>query len=122
MVVLLMSDGEFGARVLARPNDRRMARRYKLNWPVRLRGDDSGGAHLDETSILRDLSATGAFAYVSRSPNLGSRMSISIRLPFKKGTWMIYSGTVLRVERGPSGIGVAIRFDTSRPEFAISES
>jgi hypothetical protein len=122
MAVLLMSDGEFGSRVPAKPTDRRMTRRYKLNWPVRLRGDDSQSGCFEETSILRDLSATGAFSYASRHPHLGSRLSISIKLPFKQGSWMIYSGTVLRVETSPSGIGVAIQFDTSRPEFASSES
>ena len=122
MVVLLMSDGEFGSSVPAKPTDRRITRRYKLNWPTRLRRDDSQSGCVEETTLLRDLSATGAFAYVSYHPHLGSRVSISIMLPFKQGTWMIYSGTVLRVETSPSRIGVAIKFDTSRPEFANSES
>lgn len=104
------------------PNERRRARRYKLNWPVRIRGDNAGASSFDEMSTLVDLSSSGAFAYIAYHPSLGSKLFVSIRLPFTKDSWMSYSGTVVRVDVGFAGGGIAIKFDSSRPGFASSQT
>ena len=121
MAQTLCPDGEYAPQARTRSPDRRKARRYKLNWPVRIRRDDPDAIRVEEMSALVDLSSSGAFAYLAHYPSLGSKLSISIRLPFKKDAWMSYSGTVVRVDARTAGGGVAIRFDTSRPEFRSSQ-
>lgn len=114
-----MYDCAWVSKARAWRHDRRKARRYKLNWPARIRCVDTGAICFDEVSTLIDLSSRSAFAYLAHDPVVGSKLSISIRLPVKKEAWMSYSGTVVRVVVNPSGeSGVAIKFDRSRPEFA----
>ncbi len=97
--------------------DRREGRRYKLNWPVRVKGIDSASAYFEEVATLQALSSSGAYVYLAACPPVGSRLSVRIRLPLKKEVMMTYSATVVRVEKKPSGVGVALKFDTSRPDF-----
>ena len=96
--------------------DRRGARRYTLNWLAKVVASDATG-EFEQPATLRNLSATGALTVLQTSPSLGERLLVSFRLPFEKESWMRYSATVVRIESQPLGIGVAVRFDKSRPEF-----
>jgi hypothetical protein len=100
------------------PIERRKGRRFNLNWVVQVKGTDPGGASFEEITTLRDLSSSGAYAYVSVCPQVGTKLSVSIKLPVEKKNWMTYSATVVRVEKTESGAGIAFKFETSRPEFA----
>ena len=55
--------------------------------------------------MLRDLSSTGAFAYLQNPLGLGAKLIISVKLPVEAETWMLYSASVIRVERGIIGVG-----------------
>jgi hypothetical protein len=102
--------------------DRRHAHRYKLNWPARVIVKDSSSHSCVEGATLRDLSSTGALAQMKISPSVGLRIFFSVKLPFDKETWMSYSATVVRVTEETKGVAVALKFDTSRPEFADTKA
>jgi len=111
-----MPDGMGLSKARTSSVDRRGARRYTLNWLVKVvAGDDAD--QLEQTATLRNLSATGALTVLQTSPSLGERLLVSFRLPFEKESWMRYSATVVRIESQPPRVGVAVRFDKSRPEF-----
>jgi c-di-GMP-binding flagellar brake protein YcgR len=99
-------------------NDRRGAHRYKLDWPVRL---TTGSARdtLTEVATLRNLSSTGALLVLKSNPTLGERVSIFVKIPFEKEEWMSYSATVVRITNDSTSLSVALKFDTSRPRFAL---
>jgi hypothetical protein len=82
-----------------------------------VKGTDAGGEDFEEVTTLRDLSSSGAYAYVSAGLQVDAKLSISIKLPIEKETWMTYSATVVRVEKTASGTGIAFKFETSRPGF-----
>jgi hypothetical protein len=84
-----------------------------LNWPIKVVGGDS----FEESGGLRDLSCSGAFAYLNHFPDLHSTLSISIRLPLEVETWMNYSAIVVRVDNATDAPGIALRFNSSKPEF-----
>ena len=77
-------------------------------------GEDS----FEEAGELRNLSSSGALAYLKRSPKLHSTISLAIRLPLETEVWMKYAAEVVRVEEGDAFARVAFRFDSPRPEFA----
>lgn len=97
--------------------DRRRGQRFEVGWNVTVNGFDKKGEVFDEEGVLRDLSSGGAFLYLTRRVKVGDRLSVSIKVPFKKENWMQYSAEVVRVEKAASKFGVAMKFDTSRPTF-----
>ena len=97
--------------------ERRRGQRFEVGWNVTIKGVDSRGAAFDEEAALRNLSSGGAFLYLTRRVNVGDRLSVWIKVPFKKENWMQYSAEVVRVEKAPSNFGVAMKFDTARPKF-----
>jgi hypothetical protein len=113
-----MSDGIGALKATTWPNERRTARRYRLDWPTRIIVGDPDVGTFEQVAMLRDLSSTGAFAYLQAALRLGAKLFVSVKLPVEKETWMMYSAIVIRVERGISGVGVAVKFDSSRPKFA----
>ena len=96
--------------------ERRKGRRFKVSWPIRVRAQDPDYG-IDEVTTLRDLSSRGAYAYISSCPQVGARLTISIRLPIENNIWMSYSAIVVRVDKIGSGAGIAFLFDTPRPAF-----
>jgi hypothetical protein len=113
-----MSDGFGPLKAKSWPNERRTARRYRLDWPTRLLVGDPQISTFEQVAMLRDLSSTGAFAYLQNPLRLGAKLLISVKLPIEEETWMLYSASVIRVERGIIGVGVAVKFDSSRPRFS----
>jgi len=112
-----MSDGVGPSN---RPIDRRGARRYSLSWVAKVIPEDSADEG-EQIATLRNLSSTGALAYLKSSPRLGQRMLVSVKLPFENETWMRYSAIVVRVREETAGAYVAVKFDQSRPEFAKTQ-
>jgi hypothetical protein len=97
--------------------ERRTSVRHELKWQATIEGCDSQGIRFDEEGVIENLSATGAFFYIHRAINVGSRLNLAIRLPFKKENWMKYSAEVVRIEPAAAGTGVGIKFDTIKPLF-----
>lgn len=105
------------AKMRVRPMERRSARRYALDWAVRITliRPQTETALLNGT--LRDLSSTGAFVYLNVALQPNESVRISIRLPFERETWMTYFATVTRMAQSSKGSGIAVRFHQSRPTF-----
>lgn len=97
--------------------ERREARRFKVGWEVTVKGTDGQGASFGEAARLANLSSNGVFLYLKKPIEIGARLEVWIRIPFKKENWMKYSAEVVRVENCSTEVGVAMRFDTARPQF-----
>ena len=97
--------------------ERRRARRFQVNWEVSVKGEDLTGLSFDEAGRLENLSSSGAFIYMTKTPRLGAKLDVWIKVPFKKENWMKYSAEVLRVESVSDRVGVAMKFDSIRPNF-----
>jgi c-di-GMP-binding flagellar brake protein YcgR len=97
--------------------ERRTSVRRSLKWQATIKGNDSSGASFGEEGVIENLSSTGAFLYLNREVALGSRIDLTIRLPFQKENWMKYSALVVRIENISQKTGVGIKFDSIRPTF-----
>lgn len=102
--------------ILNRP-DRRIARRYLLNWAMRIKELDQRDSSLSAAGELKNLSSTGAVIKLGRAVQAGARLEVLIQLPLKPEKWMRYYGKALRVQVADSRTEVAIRFDSARPAF-----
>lgn len=101
--------------------ERRQWPRYKIDWLIRLKGQDPSGAEFIETGLADNISANGAFGYVGRHLPLGTKLEVSIQVPHTlRENWLRYTAEIVRVESSGSGVGLALRFDTSRPAFTLS--
>ena len=98
--------------------ERRKARRFNIAWDVTVTAND-GADPTGEIGTLENLSSSGAFIFLTRYLDPGTRVEVSIRVPFKRENWMSYSAEVVRSERIASRVGVAMRFDSARPAFAV---
>src|SRR5262249_51797314 len=101
------------------PAERRRATRFRVTWPVRIRGLDNAGLRFEEYGELGNLSSGGALARMDRALQAGWQAEVYIRVPFGKATWMKYKATISRVENGTGPAALGIRFSTSRPQFLI---
>jgi c-di-GMP-binding flagellar brake protein YcgR len=106
---------EPGARRLL---EQRKRSRYKASWAAKLKGIDPEGAIFEEEGTLENISAGGALVRLEKAIPIGSRLEISIKLPFKK--WMVLGGEVIRIETSATNIKVALKFEGRWPTF-ISE-
>lgn len=97
--------------------ERRSARRFQVSWDVAVKGTDQAGSGFDEAGTLENLSSLGAFLYLPRRVNLGERLELRIKLPFKRNNWMTYMAEVVRLEQASARAGVGVRFDTAVPVF-----
>ena len=99
--------------------ERRNARRFQVGWNLAVKGTDSSGRGFNEEGILDNLSSLGAFLYLSRPVNLGERLELQIKIPFKRNNWMKYTAEVVRVAHSSRRAGVGLRFDTAVPVFVV---
>lgn len=97
--------------------ERRQSRRFKLAWDVVIKGADKEGSKFEELGELHDLSAGGAFLYVTMPVNVGTNLDLSIKLPMQRENWMCYPAEIVRVENGAERIGIAMKFRATRPGF-----
>jgi hypothetical protein len=94
-------------------DERRQWPRYKIDWAFRI----EGAGESTETGKVINISARGALLRIARKLDVGTRISLSIRLPSPADAWMRFSAQVVRVEEAPTGVDIALRFDTSQPAF-----
>jgi hypothetical protein len=99
--------------------ERRNARRFQISWDVNVRGTDHIGSGLDEAGTLENLSSLGAFLHLPRQVNLGERLELQIKVPFKRNNWVKYAAEVVRLEQASGKAGVALKFDTAVPVFIL---
>lgn len=101
------------------PNDaeRRKARRFQVSWDVAVKGTDQAGSSFDEAGTLENLSSLGAFLYLPRRVNIGERLELRIKVPFKRNNWMKYTAEVVRLKRASGRSGIGVKFDTPVPVF-----
>ncbi len=99
--------------------DRRISTRHSLHWQIEVEGKDNFGEPFQETGVIRNLSSSGAFFYLSHKVDLGAKISLSIRLPFQNESWIKYTAQVIRVEGGSTKIGVGVRLNAMSQKFGI---
>ena len=99
--------------------ERRNARRFQVSWDVVVKGTDHAGSGFDEAGTLENLSSLGAFLYLPTCVDLGERLEVQIKVPFKRNNWMKYTAEVVRLEQANSRAGIALRFDTAAPVFIV---
>ncbi len=96
--------------------EHRKARRFDVDWPVVVKGQDGAGATLEETGFLVNLSSRGAFLQLQRRLTVGRKLEVWIEMPFKDQRWMAYSAEVVRCEDIFPKVGVGVRFTKMRPK------
>ncbi len=99
--------------------ERRNAQRFQVRWDVAVKGTDQAGKGFDEAGTLENLSSLGAFLYLPRRVNLGERLELQIKVPFKRNNWMKYTAEVVRIEPANARAGIALRFDSAAPVFIV---
>lgn len=95
--------------------ERRHWPRYKVDWTFKI----EGAGESEETGELSNISARGALVRIARKFDVGTRVSLLIRLPPPADAWMSFTCQVVRVEKGPAGVDTALRFDSSQPTFIV---
>ncbi|HSB10036.1 MAG TPA: PilZ domain-containing protein [Blastocatellia bacterium] len=96
--------------------ERRSAKRFQVDWQVRVEGCVDGGESFVESGVLRNISSNGALVSLPRRLCEGATIDVFIKLPVQKEKWMKYPARVVRVERGVAAVA-AVGFDTTRPDF-----
>jgi hypothetical protein len=99
--------------------ERRGAKRFQVDWQIRVeRGDGSDGS-LVESGVLQNLSSTGALLSLREPLAAGTRLDVYIKLPLNDKKWMKYPASVVRIEPGSAPVAAAVRFDSVRPAFTL---
>lgn len=96
--------------------ERRTGKRFAVDWPIKVEGDDGKRVISGEGRLL-NISSGGALFDLAGPVCKGMRLDVYIKLPFKKDNWMKYTAEVLRVEDGESR-RTAVKFEGPRPHFA----
>lgn len=96
--------------------ERRRAKRFQVDWQVRVEGSVNGGESFVESGVLRNISSSGVLVSLPDGLPEGTTVDVYIKLPLQGTRWMKYPAHVVRTERGVVA-GAAIRFDTTRPDF-----
>jgi hypothetical protein len=102
--------------------DRRKWRRYDVNWPFQIEGVDRDRHVFWADGTLHDISARGSSGYCLDPPETGTRVVVSIKIPFKGDSWIRYLAEIVRLEDSPKGTLVALKFVSNRPVFYTQES
>jgi hypothetical protein len=97
--------------------DRRKWRRYEVNWPFSIEGIDKNGQAFWANGSLCDISARGSSGYCFDPPDVGTRVVVSIKVPFKGDKWIRYLADIIRVEQAQSRTLIALKFESTRPVF-----
>jgi hypothetical protein len=97
--------------------ERRRAKRFQVDWQIRVEVSGGGGNTLVEAGALRNISSNGALLSLAKPLSSGTRLDVYIKLPMQGKKWMKYPARVVRSEPGDVAITTAIRFDAARPNF-----
>ena len=93
--------------------ERRIAKRFQVDWEIRVEGT------VIEGGVLRNISSGGALLALTTPPGTGAQVDVYIKLPLKGKSWMKYPAHVVRIELGAAAVA-AVKFDSPRPDFGIS--
>jgi PilZ domain len=99
--------------------ERRRAKRFQVDWQIRVEITGGSGSPLVETGALRNISSNGALLSLAKPLSKGTRLDVYIKLPLQGKKWMKYPARVVRIESGDVAIVAAIKFDSSRPNFGM---
>lgn len=97
--------------------ERRRAKRFQVDWQVRIEGANGGGDSFMEAGVLRNISSSGALLTLAKRLSPGTRLDIFIRLPLQGKKWMKYPARVVRIEPGIEPVAAAVKFNGPRPDF-----
>jgi PilZ domain-containing protein len=97
--------------------ERRRAKRFQVDWQVRVEGTVDGKEGFVEAGVLRNISSSGALLFLPKPPSIGTKLDIYVMLPLQGKKWMKYPAQVVRVERGIAAVGAAVKFESARPDF-----
>jgi hypothetical protein len=95
--------------------ERRRAKRFQVDWQVRIETTGDHGNTVVETGALRNISSNGALLSLRKPLSKGARLDVYIKLPMQGKNWMKYPARVVRIE--PDNAATAIKFDSARPNF-----
>ena len=96
--------------------ERRRAKRFQVDWPVRIEGRFGAGEGFIESGVLSNISSGGALLLLPYPLSPRTKIDVYIKLPLQGRKWMRYPARVLRVEHGVAS-AAAVRFDAPRPDF-----
>ncbi len=99
--------------------ERRRAKRFQVDWQIRVEVPGGSGSTLVETGTLRNISSNGALLSLAKPLTEGTRLDVYIKLPLQGKKWMKYPARVVRIEPGDAAIAAAIKFDSVRPNFGM---
>ena len=97
--------------------DQRKARRSNVEWTVIVKGRDGQGIGFEATGVLVNLSSRGAFIHLADHLDIGKKLELWIKVPFKDERWMAYTAEVVRSEDSLPDIGIGVRFTKLRPKL-----
>lgn len=92
--------------------ERRRAKRFQVDWQIRVEGNRGDEGRFIESAVLSNISSSGALLSLSNAVPAGAQLDVYIKLP-KGAQWMKYAARVVRIEAG-----AAVRFDSARPDFS----
>jgi PilZ domain-containing protein len=95
--------------------ERRNGRRFEVDWPIKV--EPMGDHQLSIEGIAQNISSGGALFLLSKPVAAGTKISVSIKLPFKKNNWMKYSASVVRATRNGAAFATAVKFEGAKPMF-----
>lgn len=98
-------------------NERRRAKRFQVDWQVRVECSEDGKDGFIETGVLRNISSSGALLFLAKPLSTGTKLDVYFMLPLQGEKWMKYPARVVRVERGVAAVGAAVKFESARPDF-----
>ncbi len=98
--------------------ERRRAKRFQVDWQIRVAITRIGGSTSVETGALHNISSNGALLSLATPLTNGTKLDVYIKLPLRGKKWMKYPARVVRVEPGDA-VAAAIKFDSVRPNFGL---
>ena len=99
--------------------ERRRAKRFQVDWQIRVEVTGGSGSTLVETGALRNISSNGALLSLAKPLTTGTKLDVYIKLPLQGKKWMKYPARVVRIEPGDAAVTAAIKFDSVRPDFGM---
>ena len=97
--------------------NRRHYRRFRLNWPVVIKGVDRFDKAFQEICFLKNLSPAGACLSLSGSLSVGARIEMDVHTPLSRKRWLRYVGKVIHLANQAEAQVIGIRFESARPTF-----
>ena len=97
--------------------EKRNSKRFQVDWPIKVEAKE--GEEFTEEGVLQNISSGGALFLLSKPLAAGTKLRVSIKLPFKKNNWMNYTAYVLRVEDDGQKFAAAVKFEGAKPQFGI---